>query len=125
MRYEFIGDINLAGRTYKDCYVTLSGYVSDPDVTAMTLDNFEGPITKATVNLVAYNEKPRSIAHAFIKNSDENEGLVLELERVGLIEPTRNIIKYGYNSEAVEVLVTVDNIVPNAKPIVKKKPSFK
>lgn len=80
--------------SYENCYLIKTTYA---ETKGMRLDIYNdselGPISTVTVNLGKLN--PGEIA---IKDYAENEGMLLEMQRIGLVgEPTR-FIKSGFVS---------------------------
>lgn len=94
------------GETYRDVEVKLGQY-ADGSTALQLIDRWEGPLATATVCLAQYGVVPEEIA---IKTWSENEGLLEELVKVGLIELTGREWRVGeYGVRAVEARLTEES----------------
>lgn len=91
-----IGDATLAGHHYRGVKVRRDGVYSNgaPAIELTCVDDvYEEPLATATVNLP--NDMPAA-GCVWIRNSEENEGMLQLLVDAGVVEPTGRTTTSGW-----------------------------
>lgn len=82
-----------------------SAYMSNNSLAIFLTAEDGEPLSTVSVNLEDYGMVPQA-GHIFIKDQDENEGMIDALREAGVIAPTERTVTYGYGVVARECEVT-------------------
>lgn len=89
-----VPSIRLVGEFYRDVTVTRSQYLSDPDTLALVANTADGePLAAFSVNIVG---DPPSPGCVWVKTWSEGEGVLEQLERLGVLRRTGRTAKAGF-----------------------------
>ena len=78
--------------TYEDCYFRVSHYVSNDRIAIQIWNNEDGAIADVTVNV----DEPLAKNEIAVKDYSENEGMLKEMMRIGLVTQVKRFIHSGF-----------------------------